>query len=82
VPSLDTLIWADQPGRREIRSVWRAPPSHGISFGHHPSAREARLHLVPEHVNLKSGLIVDLGANIGEWSDAVLRVIPGARTRR
>jgi len=41
--------------------------------------RKARLHLMPPFVELTSGLIVDLGANIGEWTIAILKSMPHAR---
>lgn len=43
------------------------------------AARSARLDLLPPQVDLESGLIVDLGANHGGWSSAVLKVVPRAR---
>ena len=33
---------------------------------------------MPENVDLRSGLIVDVGANVGDWTEAVLRIVHGA----
>ena len=46
------------------------------SFG---AAREARLDLLPGWVDLRAGIVADIGANVGDWSAAVLRVVPEAR---
>jgi FkbM family methyltransferase len=41
-------------------------------------AKQARLQLLPLDLSLE-GLIVDIGANVGDWTAAVLRAVPGAR---
>jgi FkbM family methyltransferase len=43
------------------------------------AAELAALHLLPSLELLERGLVLDLGANVGDWTDAVLRVAPGAR---
>jgi FkbM family methyltransferase len=43
------------------------------------ATRSARLDLLPPEVDLESALIVDLGANHGGWSSALLKVAPRAR---
>jgi FkbM family methyltransferase len=45
----------------------------------HRIARESRLDLLPATLDLEDGLIVDLGANVGDWTAAVLEVAPRAR---
>lgn len=42
------------------------------------SFHSARLDLLPVSFDLDGGLIVDVGANVGAWSEAVLRVHPQA----
>lgn len=42
------------------------------------SSHSARLDLLPLSFDLEGGLIVDVGANVGAWSGAVLDVAPGA----
>lgn len=42
-------------------------------------AREARLDLLPPELDLARGVIVDLGANVGDWTAAVLEIAPRAR---
>jgi FkbM family methyltransferase len=43
----------------------------------YPDARAANLDMLPSWVDPRAGLVVDLGANEGEWTDSVLRVFPG-----
>lgn len=50
--------------------------NHGVKFRRYRSARQARLNLVPGHVDIGSGLVVDLGANIGDWTAKMCEVLP------
>lgn len=43
------------------------------------AAQSARVHLLPDLSILEGGLVVDLGANVGDWTAAVLEVVPSAR---
>jgi FkbM family methyltransferase len=52
---------------------------HGVRFRRYRSARQARLNLVPGHVNIGSGLVVDLGANAGDWTANVCEALPNVR---
>jgi FkbM family methyltransferase len=42
-----------------------------------PDARAANLDMLPSWVDPRAGLVVDLGANEGEWTESFLRVFPG-----
>ena len=42
-------------------------------------ARRSHLHLVPGWVDLRGGVLVDIGANEGDWTAGVLRAVPGVR---
>jgi FkbM family methyltransferase len=42
-------------------------------------ARESHLDLVPPDLDLEDGVVVDLGANVGDWAAAVLEIAPDAR---
>jgi FkbM family methyltransferase len=48
----------------------------GISPIVYPDARAANLDMLPPWVEPQAGLVVDLGANEGEWTASVLRVFP------
>lgn len=50
-----------------------------MTYRRYPAAHLARLHLVPGHVRLRDGLVVDVGANVGDWTLEVSRALPGAR---
>ncbi len=50
----------------------------GLDLLTYRAMRAARLHLLPSLDLLRQGLIVDLGANVGDWAAAVLRVEPNA----
>jgi FkbM family methyltransferase len=73
-----------------LRKALRAPASewaaealrlhrqHQVSLRAYPHARAARLHLIPPWVDLRAGQIVDLGANVGEWTSHVVQALPRA----
>ena len=52
--------------------------AHRMGPRRYLAAREAMLHLLPSWVPLHGGRFVDVGANAGDWTDAVLRAVPGA----
>lgn len=58
--------WLDARGRGLSLSQWRA-------------AQAARLDILPSLEPLQRGLVVDLGANVGDWTAALLCVEPSAR---
>ena len=41
-------------------------------------ARSCGLNLVPDYVDVRSGIVVDIGANIGSWTHSLLSVVPTA----
>jgi FkbM family methyltransferase len=49
---------------------------YGVSPFAFPDARNANLDMLPSWIDPRAGLIVDLGANEGDWTDSVLRVFP------
>lgn len=51
---------------------------HGVAYRRYPQARRARLNLVPGHVDIDAGLVVDLGANAGNWTANVCEALPSA----
>jgi len=59
---------------REFRQARAA----GLDLLTYRAMRAARLDLLPSLEILRQGLIVDLGANIGDWTAAVLGVEPSA----
>jgi FkbM family methyltransferase len=61
----------------EARRFCRARGGDG-GLASYRLAKQARLQLVPFDVSLE-GLIVDVGANVGDWTAAVLRTIRAAR---
>jgi precorrin-6B methylase 2 len=42
-------------------------------------AKRSHLDLLPAGVRLDEGLVVDVGANVGAWTGAVLAIAPDAR---
>jgi FkbM family methyltransferase len=49
----------------------------GVSNLVYPDVRAANLDMLPPWVDPRVGLVVDLGANEGEWTASALRVFPG-----
>ena len=74
--NLDRLMPPPVAGLSSARR-FAARHGNGRSFKQIKGVRHARLDLVP--VPLDEGLIVDVGANDGGWSQAVLDAIPTAR---
>jgi FkbM family methyltransferase len=66
-------------GMVELRDARAFARRHGTSVRSFGAAREARLDLLPGWVDLRAGVVADVGANVGDWSAAVLRVVPEAR---
>src|SRR4051794_9542585 len=73
------------------RGFARARSLAGHTFRRYRSARRAHLDLVPPSVPLHNGLVVDVGANVGEWTGhvrsfddriEVLAVEPNSEPRR
>ena len=50
----------------------------GLALPVYRQIRAAHLHLLPSLDLLRRGLVLDLGANVGDWSAAVLRAAPDA----
>ena len=74
--NLDRLMPPPVAGLLSARR-FAARHGNGRSFKQIKGVRHARLDLVP--VPLDEGLIVDVGANDGGWSQAVLDAIPTAK---
>jgi FkbM family methyltransferase len=72
VPSIRTAIMPEL-----VREFGQAREL-GVDLFTYRAMRAARLDLLPSVDLLRQGLIVDLGANVGDWTAAVLRVAPGA----
>lgn len=51
----------------------------GLSVPRWRAARSAGLDLLPSLRGISDGLVVDLGANIGDWTAALLRAVPTAQ---
>ena len=66
-------------GIAELREARAFARRHGASMRSFGAAREARLDLLPGWVDLRTGIVADIGANVGDWTAAVLRVVPAAR---
>jgi FkbM family methyltransferase len=64
---------------REARRFCELRGWVGGRLGRFRAAKAAHLDLVPPGVALTDGLIVDVGANVGAWTAAVLRAEPSAR---
>jgi len=56
--------------RRFARRTGREPKDFAV-------ARGAHLDMLPAHVDPHAGLVLDLGANEGDWTEAMLAVFPG-----
>jgi FkbM family methyltransferase len=63
---------------RAYRSAVRFARRHGVSPLAYPDALDANLDMLPSWVDPRSGVIVDIGANEGNWTSQVLRVFPEA----
>ena len=64
---------------REARRLFRARGLTGVTLKGALEAWMARVHLLPASVDLRSALVVDVGANEGAFSAGVLAVAPQAR---
>jgi len=72
VPSIREALYPEL--LREVRQA-RAV---GLDLLTYRAMQAAHLHLLPSLNILRDGLVVDLGANVGDWTAAVLRVEPSA----
>jgi FkbM family methyltransferase len=63
----------------EARQLFRARGLTGVTLKSAVQAWMARVHLLPADVDLRSALVVDVGANEGAFSGGVLAVAPQAR---
>ncbi|MGI8756286.1 MAG: FkbM family methyltransferase [Acidimicrobiales bacterium] len=63
---------------RTVAEAWAFHRSHGVSALRYPLARRAHLDLVPPWVDLRRGVLIDIGANEGNWTSAALGVVPDA----
>jgi len=61
------------------RQVFRGRGLTGASLRAYRNAYLSRLHLVPPEIELRDALVVDIGANEGNFATAVLNVAPTAR---
>jgi FkbM family methyltransferase len=61
---------------RAYRSAARFAKRYGVGLLAYPSALDANLDMLPPWVDPRSGVVVDLGANEGNWTNSVLRVFP------
>lgn len=61
----------------EFRAAREFGRRFGVSPLVYPDACDANLEMLPSWVDPRAGLIVDLGANEGEWTASLLRVFPG-----
>jgi FkbM family methyltransferase len=52
---------------------------YGVSPLLYSHARAANLVMLPPWVDIRSGLVVDIGANEGDWIGHVLQIFPGLR---
>ncbi|MEA2495284.1 MAG: hypothetical protein QOJ29_3195, partial [Thermoleophilaceae bacterium] len=73
VPSVRAAL---RPG---ILGELHAARALGVGIPELRPAREAHLDLLPSLTSLDGGLVLDVGANVGDWTAALLRVVPGAR---
>jgi len=70
VPSIKDAV---TPG---LGKDWRDARKRGLSVPQWRAAQFARLDILPSLQPLKDGLVLDLGANVGDWTAALLRVEP------
>lgn len=61
----------------EYAAARRFARRFGVSPRFYPDARDANLDMLPSWIDPRAGLVVDLGANEGDWTASVLRVFPG-----
>jgi FkbM family methyltransferase len=64
---------------RAYRSALRFARRYGVSPLAYPDALDANLDMLPSWVDPRAGVIVDIGANEGNWTGEILRVFPGAQ---
>lgn len=67
------------PAWKWARRAMSLKRERGVSLRAYRRARGARLDLLPQFVDLEAGLIVDLGANRGDWTADVLAALPASR---
>jgi FkbM family methyltransferase len=60
----------------DFEAAGRFSRRFGVSRLVFPDARAANLDMLPSWVDPRAGLVVDLGANEGEWTASALRVFP------
>jgi len=72
VPSLRAALYP--PLLTEVKQA----RALGLPLPVYRQIRAAHLHLLPSLELLHQGLVLDLGANVGDWSAAVLRAEPDA----
>lgn len=59
-------------------AIARKLRAQGVPARRYETAVSAHLHLLPDWLELRGGLFVDLGAFVGGWTAAVLGAVPGA----
>jgi FkbM family methyltransferase len=59
-------------------SAVRFARRHGVSPLAYPAGRAANIDMLPAWIDPPAGLVLDIGANEGDWTAAVLRVFPEA----
>jgi FkbM family methyltransferase len=57
-------------------SAVRFARRHGVSPLAYPAGREANIDMLPVWVDPRTGVVLDIGANQGDWTAGVLRVFP------
>ena len=64
-----------------IASTWLDAHKLGLTMRQHRSLTSARLDLLPPPSlqALQGGYVLDVGANVGDWTAALLNVVPSAR---
>jgi FkbM family methyltransferase len=61
----------------EIRRAYRFSRQRRVGPLSYAAAKRAHLELLPRSVDPTAGVVVDAGANDGEWTAALLKVFPG-----
>lgn len=57
-------------------SAIRFARRHGVSPLVYPAGREANIDMLPDWVDPRTGVVLDIGANQGDWTANLLRVFP------
>jgi FkbM family methyltransferase len=66
--------WLAPPLWYAVKDALALRAMRGVSYRNAVKARRALVHLVPERIDLTAGLVVDLGANAGNWTAGVVTI--------